>query len=98
MFISHYPKSIILHALWCTKVGFDDNLNAVSRAFIHDLQFKRFEKGVAVETETFETEEERIDVIRREFGITLNEEEQDAIKNSKLAVKKYNLRNRQFKY
>ena len=101
MFTSQHPDSILVNVLWCTKVEFNDNLEAVSGTILNNLELKRREGGESKGIAIFTTEEERIDAIEREFGIKLTSEERDGIKNRKVSVdklKQLDSRNGQWEY
>jgi len=70
----------------CTKIMYNDKLDAVSRIILPNLRLKKRENGEVTVLQRFVTEEERIEALEREFGIVLSREEKDRIKGRRLAV------------
>lgn len=87
-FIANDRDSIFFNMLWCTKVTFNDDLVAISRTTLNNLQLTKRENGKSIILTTFRTDEERTDVMEQEFGLKLSQEEQEDIKNGKMAVEK----------
>jgi hypothetical protein len=101
MFSSQHPDSLLVNVLWCIRVEFDSNLEAVSCTILNNLRLKRRVYGESKDIAIFTTEQERIEAIEREFGIKLTREEQDGIKHRKVAVDKLEIldpQNGQWKY
>ena len=80
------PDSLFINTIMCTIVGYNESLQAVSRTILSNGVLKKRENNQSREITKFKTEKERITAIEEVYGIKLSQEEQDAIKKSKLAV------------
>lgn len=80
------PDSLFVNAIMCTVVNYNESLQAVSRTILSNGVLKKRENGESQEIIKFKTEEERVKTLKEVYGITFTQEEQDAIKGSKLAV------------
>lgn len=80
------PDSLFVNAIMCTIVNYNESLKAVSRTILSNGVLKKRENGESHEITKFKTESERVKALKEVYGITLTQEEQDAIKESKLAV------------
>lgn len=80
------PSSFFLNTIMCTNVGYNESLQAVSRMILSNNILKKRENGQSQEIAKFKTESERIKALEEVFDIKFFEEDQNAIKNSKLAV------------
>jgi hypothetical protein len=83
---SQSPESPFLNILVCTNVDYNDNLEAISRTILVNLDLKKRKNGETKYIALFGTEEERLEALKSEFGIHLTAEEKDSIKGSRLAV------------
>lgn len=86
---SQNPQSIFLNMILCTKVEFNDNLQAIARVNLVNLALYRRENGDTRQIATFNTEEDRINAFEKEFGIKLSQEEKCRINGGKLAVENF---------
>ena len=80
------PDSLFTNAIICTRIDYNDALQAVSRTILSNGVLKERKSGVSREITKFKTEDERIKALEEVFGITFSQEEKNAIKHSKLAV------------
>jgi len=80
------PDSLFTNAIMCTIVGYNESLQAVSRTILSNGVLKKRENNQSHEITKFKTEKERVTALEKIYGIKLSQEEQDAIKTSKLAV------------
>lgn len=92
---SRSPESPFLNILVCTNVDYNDNLEAISRTILVNLDLKRRTNGETKRIATFETEEERLEALEKEFGIHLTAEEKDGIIGSRLAVDNFDRHTKQ---
>jgi hypothetical protein len=83
---SQNPKSLFNNIIVCTKVNYDEQLQAVSRTILADLKLKNRVNGESKPITTFKTEQERVAALEKEFGVKLSQEEIEAIKGRKTAV------------
>jgi hypothetical protein len=83
--------SLFLNALLATTVQFNENLDAVSRKILNNLQLRIRQNGETKDLEIFKTEEQRIEAIEREFRVKLSQEERDGIRGRKVAVDQFKL-------
>jgi arylamine N-acetyltransferase len=88
------PNSIFLNLIVCANVMYND-LEAVSRMILVNLELKKREKGETKVLEMFDTEKQRIAALEREFNITLTSEEREGIKERPLAVNKFDKHTKQ---
>ena len=88
MWAEEHPDSFSHPVLWCTNVTYNDSLDAVARILLNGLKLTKRECGETTVLETFETEQERVDAIEREFRVKLSQEEQDAIRTREMAVER----------
>jgi hypothetical protein len=86
MNISRNPESIFRNMLCCCKCEFNDKLEVISKTIAVDQYLKRRHRGTMELLAMFETEQERIDALEKEFGVTFTIEEKAAVKGSKVAV------------
>jgi hypothetical protein len=91
MCTSQDPGSLFLNALLATTVQFNENLDAVSRKILNNLQLRIRQNGETKDLERFKTEEQRIEAIERDFGVKLSQEERDGIRGRKVAVDQFKL-------
>ena len=96
MFTSQHPQSLFLNNIFCTNVIFNERLDAIARTVLWNLKLKRRENGSVNIIATFATEDERIEVIEREFGVKLTQEEREGIKGRKIAVDEFDLAAQKF--
>src|SRR5436190_19995190 len=94
--MSKDPRSLFLNLLVCTNTTFNENLEGVSRMILVNSELKKRKDGKTNRLEMFKTEEERIEALKREFGIILSEEEKEGINGQKLAIENFDSHTKQF--
>jgi hypothetical protein len=85
MNMSQNPTSLFLSLVVCTNVIYDGP-TAVSRKILVNSEYKIRKDGNAPIIERFTSEQQRVDALKRTFGICLDAEETQAMKGSKVAV------------
>lgn len=90
MSTSQNPESLFLNILVCTNVIYDGP-TAVSRKILVNNEYKIRKDGKAPIIELFTSEQNRVDAVKREFGIILGREETEAISGTKVAVENFDL-------
>jgi arylamine N-acetyltransferase len=98
MFMSQHPQSLFLNNIFCTNVIFNEKLDAIARTVLWNLNLKRRENGSVNILASFTTEEERIETIEREFGVTLTREEREGIRGRKVAIDEFDLAAQKFEF
>jgi hypothetical protein len=78
MYTMQHPDStfsVFSNMLWCSRVRFNKQLEAVSRITLRNFQLKEADERGTREIATFSTAEERLQAIKEFFGITLTRKE-----------------------
>lgn len=89
MSTSQDPNSLFLNLLVCTNVEYDKDFNAVARNILVNSELKKRENGETNRIKFFSTEEERLETLKRLFGIGFSPEDQKAIKGHRLAIENF---------
>jgi hypothetical protein len=92
---SQNPESLFRKIVVCTNVVYE-GLTAVSRKILVNNEYKIRKDGKAPILELFSSEQDRVDALKREFGIILIPEEIEGIKGRKTAVENFSLKGNWF--
>ena len=98
MSTSQDPRSTFMNLLVCTNVEYNGDLQAIARNILVNLHLKRRENGETKTIATFHTEDSRIEVLEKEFGIKLTTQERNGMKGRKVAVENFDPHTKQFEF